>query len=174
MDQAKKPEGMNFAPTEPMEMAVPREQGAPHVVGAGTPTKRRSGVFKLLVEQHVEAFALVKRLGTRPEGPLAQEQVCCAGAERQAHERHARERGEMVQVHAALRAVVEAALLQESDANASDLVNAVAALDAINPGSPEWDPTFLQLSELVEARINAEQSEFVAQLAESQELLAAG
>jgi len=29
----------------------------------------------------------------------------------------------------------------------------MAVLDAINPSSPEWGPTFLQVSELVEERM---------------------
>lgn len=157
-----------------METAIPREQGASDVVDAGKPAKRWSGVFKLLVEQHVEAFALAKRLGTRSGDQPTRELGSRSPEQRRAHERHLRERVEMVEVHAALRAVVETELSLESDTNASDLANAVAALDAINPGSPEWDPTFLQLSELVEARVNAEQGESFAELDEPQPLLAAG
>lgn len=172
-DPPQNPKGMNFARRKEMEMASRPEHRASDVasdaVDAGTPTKRKSGVFKLLVEQHGEAFALAKRLGTRSEQQLPRDSNESSRDWRQAHERH-----EMVEVHAALRAVVEAELSREGDTNASDLFDTVAALDAINPSSPEWDPTFLQLSELVEARVNAEQSEFLPPSNEAQPLLATG
>ena len=56
---------------------------------------------------------------------------------------------EMVEVCAALKEVVPS----DDDPQSIDLADAVAALDAINPSSPEWGPTFLQVSELVEARV---------------------
>lgn len=115
-------------------------------LGPEEPTKatgrKVSGVFKHLMAEHEEVFASAKRLGmrVRETDPLA------AGVrdEPASHDRH-----QMVEVYAALREVVSS----DDDPRSSDLADAMAALDAINPSSPEWGPTFLQVSELVEARV---------------------
>jgi len=142
-------------------MANPLEQAASGSSAVGTPAKPRSGVFKLLLEQHGETFAQVKRLGMRSEEQSRRELDSQARAER-CSKRH-----EMSEVCEALRTVVETEISLQRDTNVSDIEDAMAALDATNPGSPEWGPTFLQLSELVEARISAGQDE-------SPQLLAAG
>ena len=92
--------------------------------------------------EHEEVFASAKRLGMRVReiDPLD------AGVR---DERASHDRDEMVEVYAALREVVSS----DDDPRSSDLADAMAALDAINPSSPEWGPTFLQVSELVEARV---------------------
>ncbi|HEY0469698.1 MAG TPA: hypothetical protein VGC79_36155 [Polyangiaceae bacterium] len=152
-------------------MANPREQAATEAVGAGQPSNGRSGVFKLLLEQHCEAFAQVKKLGMRSEeAPGWQEPL--AGELTPSAPRSSPECAEMAEGYAALRAVVRTELALRGE-SASDLADAMAALDAINPGSPEWGPAFLQLSELVEARGNEEQSEFFSKSNEP-ELRAAG
>jgi hypothetical protein len=113
-------------------------------LGPEEPTKvtltEGSGVFRRLMAEHGEVFASAKRLGMRVGHPLD------AGVrgERTSHDRH-----QMVEAYAALREVVSS----DDDPRSSDLADAMAALDAINPSSPEWGPTFLQVSELVEARL---------------------
>jgi hypothetical protein len=60
----------------------------------------------------------------------------------------------MAELYAALKEVVVLTETStDNDVQPSDLADAMAALDAINPTSPEWAPTFLQVSELVEARV---------------------
>ncbi len=48
----------------------------------------------------------------------------------------------------------------DHDAEASELEDAIANLDAIAPDDPEWEPAFKQVSDLVEAHVNEEESEF--------------
>jgi hypothetical protein len=142
-------------------MANPAEQATSGVVDTSGPTpatlKGLSGVFKNLLAEHSEAFVLVKQLGMRSEAQRNAdvEPSSCVGPGR-CVEAFSHERGEMAQGYAALRALVQNELLVENDADASDLADAMAALDAINPGSPEWGPTFLQVSELLEAHAQDE------------------
>jgi hypothetical protein len=123
--------------------------------------RQLSGVFKHVLAEHGEAFAYVKRLGMRLdaqreprdgeiEGEGSASGFPC-GRERVFR---GRERGEMAEGYAALRAIVQPEHLLENDVRPSDLADAMAALDSINPGSPEWGPTFLQVSELVEAHLH--------------------
>ena len=109
-----------------------------------------SGVFKRVMVEHGEMFALVKRLA-----------MSSAELDREARgELRSRELAEITNLCSALREIVdsrgEAGLLN------GELVEAIAALDAINPGSPEWGPALLQLSELVEAQAEGEIPAFVA------------
>lgn len=152
-------QGMNLALA--VMMANPAEQATSGVVDTSGPTpatlKGLSGVFKNLLAEHSEAFVLVKQLGMRSEAQRNAdvEPSSCVGPGR-CVEAFSHERGEMAQGYAALRALVQNELLVENDADASDLADAMAALDAINPGSPEWGPTFLQVSELLEAHAQDE------------------
>ena len=130
-------------------MVDPAEQASELVV-AETQTEPRptasSGAFGHLLAEHGEVFASAKRLGMRlRELEVLDERV---GGERFSHEPH-----EVAELCAALREVVLTEASSGNDAQPSDLADAIAALDAINPGSPEWGPTFLQVSELVEARV---------------------
>jgi len=126
-----------------------------------TAPKQLSGVFKHVLAEHGEAFAQVKRLGMRSQAHRHSElergrEASVGGCIGHEHERlqHGPQRGEMVEGYAALRAIVQTEHLLENNARPSDLADAMAALDAINPGSPEWGPTFLQVSELVEAHLH--------------------
>ena len=110
--------------------------------------KQLSGVFKHVLAEHGEAFAQVKRLGMRSEAKRHGE------FEPDANVGACLPHDEMAEGYAALRAIVQTEHLLENDARRSDLADAMAALDAINPGSPEWGPTFLQVSELVEAHLH--------------------
>jgi hypothetical protein len=115
-------------------------------LGPEEPTKatrgKVSGVFRHLIADHAEVFASAKRLGMR----VREFEPRDAGVR---DERASHDRDEMVEVYAALREVVSS----DDDPPSSDLADAMAALDAINPSSPEWGPTFLQVSELLEARV---------------------
>jgi len=103
-----------------------------------------------LLEEHGEAFALVKQLGMRPDQRVQSELTRGAGVKPLSHEL-----GEMAEACAALSEIVQTQVLSVGDdADPSDLADALAALDAINPGSPESGPVFLLVSELVEAHIN--------------------
>jgi hypothetical protein len=135
-------------------MTNPGERAAAQVVGTGKPTlakeKRLKRVFKHLMDVHGEVFALIKRLGMSSE-PQARRERCLTPRVPIL----SRDRGEMAEVHSALRELVQShELALDDDAEASELADAIAALDAINPGSPEWAPAFLQMSELVEAHAN--------------------
>jgi hypothetical protein len=154
-------QGTNFAGSANMADSDEQVSGASEPSNASA--KRRSGVFKLLLEEHGEVFASAKRLGMRADAPQRREFE---------GERLSRAPGAVVEVCAALRAVVQTELAQESNPPESDLADAMAALDALNPGSPEWGPTFLQLSELVEARVN--EDEFAPAFDDSRRLSAAG
>jgi hypothetical protein len=145
-------------------MANPAEQQASGTSDASEPSQGTlappSGVFKSLLAQYGEAFALVKRLGMRSEAQCGREQEHEPEREPQSIQPiEELERGEMMQGYAALRAIVQSQILSGKGAHASDLTDAMAALDAINPGSPEWGPTFLQVSELVEACAHREEDE---------------
>jgi hypothetical protein len=163
---------MNLAPME--VMANPAEQGASGFVEPSTPVpaafKPASGIFRSLLAQYAQAFALVKRLGTRSEAQLRQglESYCdlrpVAAAAVVGAPVVADERAEMLQGYTALQEIFRSQILPESEpeARAGELADAMAALEAINPGSPEWGPTFLQVSELVEAHADREDDESVA------------
>jgi len=112
--------------------------------------RRSSGVFKNVFAEHGEAFAQVKRLGMRSDA--RRNSAVQPDANRYFSRRD--EHVEMVEGYVALRALVEAERLLDNEAGPSDLADAMAALDAINPGSPEWGPTFLQVSELVKAHLH--------------------
>lgn len=125
--------------------------------------RKRSGVFEHVLSAHRGAFAHVKRLGMRHEAQLEHRGSQleygpsvggCAQHVRQPCPPPARERGEMAEGYAALRAIVESERLLENEARPNDLADAMAVLDAINPGSPEWGPAFLQVSELLEAQLH--------------------
>lgn len=116
-----------------------------------------SGVFKHVLSEHGEAFALVKRLSMRLD-----REGCGQLGTTLAGEACSHSRGEMAQGYAALKAIVQKQHLLESEARPSDLADAMAALDAINPGSPEWGPTFLQVSELLEAHLHAAEDSLFA------------
>lgn len=144
--------GTNLAHFETVNMAIPSEQATSERVKRA-PNKAAlealSGFFRHVLAQHGEAFAQVKQLSMRAHVDPASER----GA-RQNVPSFAHERDEMAAGYAALRGSVQLEQLLESDARPSDLADAMAALDALNPGSPEWGPTFLQVSELVEAQLH--------------------
>ena len=148
--------GTNFATSRVVdEMANPVVQAASQTVDSGAPVRTPTphalrGVFKHLLEEHGEAFALVKQLGMRPDQRVQSELTRGAGVKPLSHEL-----GEMAEACAALSEIVQTQVLSVGDdADPSDLADALAALDAINPGSPESGPVFLLVSELVEAHIN--------------------
>ncbi|HKO51106.1 MAG TPA: hypothetical protein VJV79_25530 [Polyangiaceae bacterium] len=100
--------------------------------------------FRHLLEVHGEVFALVKRLGMRSDDHVRQ-------ALEPSVNRLWQQREEMAELHAALRQILHTDDSAVEDDEPSDLAEAMAALDAMNPSSPEWGPAFLQVSELVEA-----------------------
>lgn len=107
-----------------------------------------TGACKHLLAEHGEVFALVKQLGVRSDQQVRNE------LERRVGGPQSRGRGEISGVYAALREIVQTEQLgSDKDTDPSDLADALAALDALNPGSPEWGPAFLQVSELVEAHV---------------------
>lgn len=112
-------------------------------------------VFKKLLTEHGEVFARVKRLGMRSEG-VAQREL----APPYCSEFVLRECGAMAEGYRAFKVIVQTQLLatqlvQGQAADDSELAEAMAALDALNPSSPEWGPTFFQVSEWVEAHVGA-------------------
>jgi len=151
-------------------METPGEQTRSELITSArtdTALKPLSGVFRHVLAEHGGAFAQVKRLGMRSElqgHSELEREGCVAGC--LLHE-------EMVEGYAALRAIVEAEHLLENDAHPSDLAEAMAALDAINPGSPEWGPTFLQVSELVQAHLHEAEGASVSTSEEENRLCAA-
>ncbi len=56
-------------------MANPHEPDATEEVSADQSSKEQSGVFRLLLEQHGEAFAMVKRLGMRSGRTITSELI---------------------------------------------------------------------------------------------------
>jgi hypothetical protein len=142
-----------------VEMANPDEQAAMHVVASGKPNKATlngpNGAFRHLMDEHGDVFALVKRLGMSSDEQVRRELV-----PRVRVKFLLRELGEMAEVYAALKEIVQTLEpAAANDAEPSELADAMAALDALNPGSPEWGPAFLQVSELVEAHLNEEQND---------------
>ena len=117
--------------------------------------------FKRVLVEHEEVFAMIKRLAMSSNELVRQEL-----APRARVEVLSRELGAMAELCLALREIVTS----QDAADASDLIDAIGALDAINPGSPEWGPAFLQLSELVEARATAERSDFSAEPSDARHL----
>jgi len=118
--------------------------------------------FKRVLVEHEEVFAMIKRLAMSSHELVRQEL-----APRARVEVLSRELGAMAELCLALRELVTS---QDAADDASDLIDAIAALDAINPGSPEWGPAFLQLSELVEARATAERSDFSSEPSDARHL----
>jgi hypothetical protein len=144
-------------------MVAPDEHLPAQEVGAADPAKATSGglieggfegVLKHLMEEHGGVFALIKRLGMRSDEQLRRELE-----PRVRIELMSGELGEMAALYLALKEIVQSELSLESDGDPSELANAVAALGAINPGSPEWGPAFLHVSELVEAHVIEESRE---------------
>ena len=138
-------------------MSNPGERAASQVVGTGKPTnaemKALNGGFKQLMEVHAEVFALVKRLGMRSDEQVRRELDPSV-------DRLAQQLTEMTELYAALRKAFQSEdVVSDGDAPSNDLAEAMATLDAINPGSPEWGPAFLQMSELVEAHVSEEESD---------------
>ena len=131
-----------------MENAV--EQATSQGVGSNQPSTLAhdglSHAFKRLLNEHAAGFSLVKRLGMRSVGQLE-------GEFEPLSVRSSQVLREMAGLYAALREVVQNQASGMNDGyDQSDLAEAMAALDAINPGSPEWVPAFLLVSELVEAQ----------------------
>ncbi|MEI9936169.1 MAG: hypothetical protein WDO69_02985 [Pseudomonadota bacterium] len=155
-------------------MAHPGEQAQSQVVGIKpnrATLKGSNGAFRHLMQEHGDVFALVKRLGMSPGDHVRQP---IESRVRVRVEVSLQELGRMAQVYAALREMVQTMEPSaDNDAEPSDLADAMAALDATNPGSPEWGPAFLQLSELLEARVNEEESDFPPKSDEQQQLPAA-
>ena len=138
------------------EMSNLGERAASQVVGSGKPTnaemKALNGGFKQLMDVHAEVFALVKRLGMRSDEQVRRELDPSV-------DRLAQQLAEMTELYAALRKAFQSEdVASDGDALPNDLAEAMATLDAINPGSPEWGPAFLQVSELVEAHVSEEKS----------------
>ena len=134
-------------------MAIPVEEARWETISSAQDhagVRQRSGVFKTVFAEHGQAFAQVKRLGMRSDV----RRNAAVQPDANAYFSRRDEHGEMVEGYAALRALVKAERLLENEAGPSDLADAMAALDAINPGSPEWGPTFLQVSELVKAHLH--------------------
>jgi len=145
-------------------MATPGEETASQAVGRvepaeltppGLATTDLDGVLKHLMEEHGGVFALIKRLGTRSDQQLPRELEPGVRAELLSSEL-----GEMAALYAALREIVQSELSADNHEDPTELADAVAALGAINPGSPEWGPAFLHVSELVEARVVQEEKAF--------------
>jgi hypothetical protein len=144
-------------------MATPGELTASQAVGTTEPAKAtpttltatgRDGVLKNLMEEHGGVFALIKRLGTRSDEQMPRELEPGARVELLSSEL-----GEMAALYAALSEIVQAELSSDERED-RDLADAVAALGAINPGSPEWGPAFLHVSELVEERVVQQEQSF--------------
>jgi len=113
-----------------------------------------TGVCRSLMAQHGEVFALVKRLG--------KSRAAMAGADEELRRRYPNVRlellsllrSEIVAVQEMLGKIAQAqALTRAADTSTSELAEAISTLDALNPGSPEWAPAFMQVSELVEAQV---------------------
>jgi hypothetical protein len=138
-----------------VEMANPVVQTASQTVESSQrvqtpPLHGLHDVFKHVMEEHGDAFALVKQLSMRPDERARSEATRRASVKPLPHEL-----GEMAEACAALSEIVQSQVLSVgNDAEPSDLADALAALDALNPGSPESGPVFLHVSELVEAHIN--------------------
>jgi hypothetical protein len=131
------------------------ERAASQVACKAKPTRAAvvgyGGVLKQLLEEHSGVFARVKQLGLRSDERLPAEfspgvpiQVSTDGV------------AEIAALYAALRDV-RTELSSHNDTDPTGLADAMALLDAINPGSPEWAPAFLHVSELVEAHLTAEE-----------------
>ncbi|HEY3252505.1 MAG TPA: hypothetical protein VGJ91_01105 [Polyangiaceae bacterium] len=129
-------------------MANHDEQPASQVVPKPTEArKKQSGAFKHLLTEHREVFALARRLGMRSDREASGEPLSA-------------EPREIADLSAALREILETeGPASDGHADPSDLADALAALETINPGSPEWGPTFLQVSDLVEAHVEADETE---------------
>jgi hypothetical protein len=131
-------------------------------------TTRLDVVLKHLLQEHGGVLALIKRLGMRSnEQPLPELEPQVPV------EPLSRDLGEMAALYAALSEVVQRELALDRDADPSDLADALAALGAINPGSPEWGPAFLHMSELVEAQVIDDVQDFPPTSGERGTLLAA-
>ena len=133
-------------------MSNPSERGraTAQEVGFGKPTradlKALEGGFRRLMEAHAELFALVKRLGMGVDEQMRYELDLSV-------DRLAQHGAEMTELCSSLRKLFQSEqLTPDSKAQSSDLAEAMAALDAINPGSPEWGPALLQVSDLFGAQ----------------------
>jgi len=102
-----------------------------------------TGACKYLLEEHGRVFALVKRLGSNVEPILHGELLS-----------HLRD--EIAAVQTVLRKIAKTHELSLATAQTSELREAILALDSVNPESPEWGPTFMQVGELVEAHMNGD------------------
>jgi hypothetical protein len=129
---------------------------APQAV-VGKPTraevKALEGGFRQLMEAHAELFALVKRLGMGADEPMRCELDLSV-------DRLAQHGAEMTELCSSLRKLFQNEdVTPDSEVQSSDLAEAMATLDAINPGSPEWGPALLQVSDLFGAQLNEDEDE---------------
>lgn len=136
-------------------MSNPIAQAPPQQIekdGAGDPAPQvASSVCSDLLSQHAALFARVKRLGMRSEAQLDRGYGRALGRVVDSLDGE-----EMAAGYAALKATIQtqlpsSQLVHEPASDPGTLVDALAALDALNPSSPEWGPTLLEVSEWVEA-----------------------
>ena len=104
-----------------------------------------TGACKHLLEEHGGVFASVKRLGSSSNVPPSVHGELLSQL-----------RVEIAAVQTFLRKIAKTHELSLATAQASELRDAILALDAMNPESPEWGPTFVQVGELVEAHMNGD------------------
>jgi hemerythrin-like domain-containing protein len=118
--------------------------------------KGMHGVFKLLMEEHGEASALLSRLESQREP-----------AERQATWSKVRsallghEKGEVSAVYPELERYPQTAAIATAHAeNARELEHAIQRLDAVGTASEEWPALLAELRTLVSSHVEEEESEF--------------
>jgi hypothetical protein len=138
-------------------MSNPSEGVGAHEAGIRKPTTAEvmalEGGFRQLMEAHAELFALVKRLGMSADDQMRRELDLGV-------DRLAQCRAEMTELCSSLRKLFPSEEVSpDSEAQSSDLADAMATLDAINPGSPEWGPALLQVSELVGSQVSDDEDE---------------
>jgi len=138
-------------------MSNPSEHAAAHEVGLGKPTKAEvkalEGGVRKLMEAHADLFALVQQLGVGADEKVRRELDLSV-------DRLAEHRAEMTELCSSLMQLFQSEdVAPDSEAQSSDLAEAMATLDAINPGSPEWGPALLQVSELVGAQVGEDEAD---------------
>lgn len=114
------------------------------------------GVFKVLMEEHGEAAALLHRL--KSESDPAQRQSTWFKV-RTALLGH--EKGELAAVYPELERYPQTAAIAEAHRDqAGELEGAIQRLDAVGPASEEWPELLDELIALVQAHVQEEETEY--------------
>ena len=137
-----------------IEQIEAKAMGTAKAVKAGFNGLR--GVFLHLAEEHGEVGALMKRVSKSADAQVRREHYPQIRAELLSHER-----GELAEVYSMLSKYLDTrALAAAHNAEAQQLEEAIAAVDALDFASPGWGPAFERVFAMVQQHVAEEENDF--------------